>query len=287
MRHNIFQKYYHKLNQGHSSLSYPSIIDVELTNICNLSCGFCRTTKSPRKKGSMSIDILKKIVDESRGHDCGIRFIRWGEPTMYEDLDLAISLVDEAGIPLHITTNGQKYHPMLSEVDSLTFSFQGASPEEYETQRLGAKYDKIASTIQNVVDERGDSEKPYIQITMTTTYADSVESIAAFKAYWGAIVDNLQVGYTIYYEKTKQGGVCKDLYNKVAVDWDGTVTACCADYNNEMSLGSLKDASLASLWQFGMGKYRTLHECGMGHSLTLCSTCEKGHKIEKNPLSIP
>ncbi|MBQ6976275.1 MAG: hypothetical protein IJS81_06950 [Selenomonadaceae bacterium] len=92
---NKFVEIYRACNNGTNEEKYnliktgklqlPRYIDVELTNRCNFECRFCPTgTKSMnRVKGFMSDKVVNALVDNVAKYKIpGVRFIRWGEPTL-------------------------------------------------------------------------------------------------------------------------------------------------------------------------------------------------------------
>ncbi len=75
---------YRLIKEG--AVSLPRYLDVELTNCCNFSCRFCPTgTKSVnRTKGFMPEAVVDNLVENVRQYSIpGVRFSRWGEPTMH------------------------------------------------------------------------------------------------------------------------------------------------------------------------------------------------------------
>lgn len=282
MRKNVFDKYYNIINSSNAMTNWlfmPSLIDIELTNNCNYKCIFCRTRQMTRNRGFIELTVIKKIVDEiiQRGRCTGIRFIRWGEPTLHPDFDNACKIVTEAGIPLHVTTNGHNYYNALSTVDSVIFSMQGATEEEYECQRKEAQYHKLIDSLLRLIKERGENEKPFIQVSSTMTDRDKPEEIATFRETMERLADRVVIGRTIDYQPNRDQTTCKDLFYRLAVDWDGTVSACCADYDKLLSLGNLEEG-INNLWRSETLKaYRMLHLLGKRTSLGLCRECKKGY----------
>ena len=42
---------------------------------------------------------------------------------------------------------------------------------------------------------------------------------------------------------------CPEVFNKLSINWDGTLTACCTDSDNKMLLGSIQESSMAEIWK--------------------------------------
>jgi len=282
---------------------FPYLIDVELTNQCNLKCIFCGQQAMTRHKGFMSEEILKKVVDECAQYNTPIRFIRWGEPFLHLKIIDFCEYIKSKGLLLHITNNGLavKESDMKSlielEVDSITFSFQGATKEQYELMRNNHRYDELKTNILKMVKLRGGKKKPFIHISSTMTN-ETEEEIKTFVNYWGHIVDSVGIGKTnlsrlsahqiksfetigklefLRKQETikKYYRPCIEVYQKLSVDWDGKVSCCCGDFDNFLTVGNLHQSSLYDIWNRSreLKIFRELLDKNMHKCLTLCSTC--------------
>jgi len=306
-RTNPFRKVYDDTKftaAGKNSLpSFPFLVDIELTNACNLQCIFCGQQAMQRKRGFMTEDCFKKIIDECAKHQTPIRLIRWGEPFLHKEISNFIKYIKDRGLLLHITNNGlalttsHMEEMVKHEVDSLVFSFQGATKEEYELMRNNAMYDKLKNNILKMIKIRGDHKKPFIHISSTVTNEPKFQ-IDGFVNFWGNIVDSVDIGKTnlsrlnanqIKSLETlakldvlkKQETIkkvycgCKEVYQKLSVDWDGQVTCCCGDYDNFLTVGSISNSTLKQIWDNSeeLKLFRNLLDKKLHKSLTLCSTC--------------
>ena len=299
MRHNVFRDIYDSPDYRNAPTkipSFPFIVDVEVTNHCNLNCVFCGQRDMARPKGFISFEHVSKIADECRMHGAAIRFIRWGEPFLHPNfIDLCVA-VKNRGIPLHITTNGTLLKDWKMEklveigLDSLIFSFQGASQSNYEEMR-GPHYSRLVDTVHKMVSVRGTADKPFIHISTTVT-DESEQEIVSFINRWNAVVDSVGVGKTnltrvpvpqdLRARETIEHTYrpCTEVYQKLSVDWDGTITACCLDHDNMMALGDISTTSLAYIWNNSrtLKLYRELLGMNKHRSLALCRTCFHPYK---------
>jgi radical SAM protein with 4Fe4S-binding SPASM domain len=74
---------------------------------------------------------------------------------------------------------------------------------------------------------------------------------------------------------------CPEVFDKVSVNFDGSVSACCFDYDNEMIIGNLKESSIAQIWEApAMRHYRTLLANMQHDQIGLCSKCYDVYKPE-------
>lgn len=288
-----FEKIYRSQEfNAHKNPVFPYIVDIELTNHCNLKCLFCGQQNMTRKKGFMPWEIFKKTVDECAEYGVPIRLIRWGEPFLHKDVIKFCKYVKEKGLALHITTNGL----LLSEktireivdieLDSIIFSFQGATKEKYQLMRNNNQYDKLAGNIELLAGIRGDKDKPFIQINSTMT-DESKEEINGFKDAWLKVADKVGVGVTnlsrvsVPKEIKKHEAIkkvyrpCSEVYQKLSVDWDGRVSCCCSDWDRFMTVGDITKTTLKDIWNNSeeLKIFRKLLDKMKHKSLTLCSVC--------------
>ncbi len=282
---------------------FPFLIDVELTNNCNLSCIFCGQQAMTRKKGFMTKKIFKKIVNEAFKYQTPIRLIRWGEPFLHPKIIDFVKYAKGKDLLVHITTNGlllnsRKMKSLVDlELDSLIFSFQGATKKEYQIMRNNSFYDKLKTNITQMIKIRDDRDKPYIHISCTVT-DEPKSQIEEFVKYWGSLVDSVGIGKTnlsrLSFEQIKKFEVigklkelrkretikkvyrpCTEVYQKLSVNWDGTVSACCGDFDNLLLVGDLKKETLFQIWNESeeLKAIRLLLNKKRFRTLTLCRTC--------------
>jgi radical SAM protein with 4Fe4S-binding SPASM domain len=265
---------------------FPLVVDIEATNFCNLKCKMCSRQIMDRETGKMSFETFKKIIDGCERY-CGIRFIRWGEPFLNENLLEFVDYAKKKGIPVHITNNGQIISDEQIDkivrlgLDSIIFSMQGATKDGYETMRVGASYDRLEKTVIKLNEARGLLPYPFIQITSTMTDEDD-EQIKDFKKKWNKLADRVNVGKTHFSRLKKQAPkyeICNEVLKKLSVDWNGNITACCGDFNGYLTLGNINEITLQDAWNGEkLAAIRTMLRNGMHKSLTLCSTCHHAYE---------
>lgn len=283
---------------------FPFLVDIELTNHCILKCIFCGQQTMTRHKGFMSKEILKKVADECSRYNAPIRFIRWGEPFLHPEIIDFCKYIKSKGLFLHITNNGlaikesQMKALIELKIDSIIFSFQGATKKQYELMRNNHRYDELKANVLKMVELRGDNEKPFIHISSTMTN-ETKKEIDDFVNYWGYIVDSIGIGKTNLSRVSahqiksletidklkvlkKQEAIkkyyrsCAEVYQKLSVDWDGKVTCCCLDFDNFLTIGDLTTQStLSDIWNNSkeLKIFRELLDKNMHKCLALCSTC--------------
>ena len=107
---NVFSKYYDRINSypqtNFKFFEFPFVVDIELTNFCNLKCIMCNQVYMKREKGFMEEELFKKIVDECIENKAGIRLIGLGEPFLHKKIIDFVKYVKNKKGNLNITNNG-------------------------------------------------------------------------------------------------------------------------------------------------------------------------------------
>lgn len=284
MRKNSFEDIYRSKNYNniYKTTEFPYIIDIELTNDCNLNCKFCSRRIMKRDIGYMTDNLFKSIMKQCKNRTVGIRFIRWGEPFLHPNILDFCKLVKEENHPLHITTNGLLLNEKIIdelvklELDSIVFSFQGTTKEDYKNLRNNDEYDTLEKNILMLVKSRGERDKPFIHITCTIDDANKKDS-NIFKEKWCKIVDEVSIGKTNWSRLREKNDViyiqCKEPWQKLGIDWDGEVSACCGDYDKLMNIGYFNN-NISELWNNDIiTSYRKLIVNNRQPSLSLCRKC--------------
>ena len=233
----------------HEHRSFPLIVDVETTNLCNLHCRMCPIGQGTikRKQGFMAGNVWNIVLKELTRHHTPVRFIRWGEPTLHEKIYDWISEAKEHGLLTHLTTNGTNLNvPEILDcgLDCIKISVYNEIP--YNLYALYASH-----------------PRPYI---IATTYDNGRTVI-----YCDEVRNNKIVDLSIPPEEYIP---CPEVFGKLSVNWDGTISACCGDYDNKMLVGDVKESSLEKIWHSPkMNYYRKMLK-EMRHSeLELCRNC--------------
>ena len=232
---NPFSKIYEDCNSGVIP-DFPYLVDIELTNTCNLKCQYCPTGQgtAEREKGFMKGNIWCKILKELIEHQTPVRFARWGEPTLHKKVYDWIAEAKGKNLLTHLTTNGKLlrvYEVLDCGLDSIKFSVHDYDPSE-----------KIKTLYKS-------SPRPYITVTPYAKMRDlSLPSDTHTK--------------------------CPEVFGKLSVNWDGLVSACCGDYDNLMIIGDMKKNTLREIWNGSeLSKYRQMLVDKKYEELPLCRNC--------------
>lgn len=318
-RTNVFKKVYELCDSGEPMDKYknlpefPRYIDIELTNKCNYKCLMCPvgTGQIKRERGFMSDETYSKILNEIKKYKTPIRFIRWGEPTLHKNFIEYIRQAKELGIICHFNTNGtllsEENMKQLVEIglDSMKFSFQGVDEKSYSEMRNSNLFNTLVDKIKMFYKIRGDKQYPYIHVASTITY-ETKSQVEGFKEYMKDYCDLVTIGRTILEHidiekvnlteeeketllklKTKESVVkkqincCPEVFDKLSINWNGDITACCGDYDNKMLVGNINNNSLLEIWNSSkINNFRKILSEKKYEELELCKSCYDYMQIE-------
>ncbi len=135
------------------SRSLPSIVNLNVTTVCNLKCAFCFNHdilgKSPDE---LSLDELKRLFDQLARNRIGL-FITGGEPFARKDIYEVIEEAKKRNLPVGVVTNGT----LLDEndvirlrrmgLDVVVVSFHGTRAAHDEAVGRPGSYDKTMAAL--------------------------------------------------------------------------------------------------------------------------------------------
>ena len=278
---------------------FPPYVTFQLVNRCNFRCIMCPVSYVKSNKNELDFTLFKKVIDEIAKYGSLIRFIGYEEPLLYSNIKEAISYVKSKGLKLHITTNGSLLNDDLinfiieKKVDSIVFSFQGLSQNEYMIMRNISedKYKKVLKNIQSLYEKRVE-KLPFMNITTTITKRDDLNSKEEFIKLHSNYSDEVQItGFTHfihideYFKKpeiwselsiekpTQKESVKCFLPNyEMLIKYNGDIIQCCGAFSDEMRIANIKDLSLYDIWH--SKKADKIREMINNGNLTCFSDCK-------------
>lgn len=268
----------------------PQVVEVELTNDCDIDCSFCYRTRMTREVGYMTLDHFRRIVDEMSGWGyCVMRMVGVGEPALHPEIDAILAYLQQKRIPVEITTNGKLFERIAPDrlldlgVHTVGVSVDGHDARSYNRLRRGGDHDWLLAMMSDFHARRAARglKHPWIvirNVILPGTETERHDRIRSFKATWAGISDRIRFNTL---EPLKgavydTGRVCDDIFYNLHVRWDGQVPLCAYQhlYAPQEWLGSVETASLAQLWQARrMREVRGNHLSGDLGSSEFCRKC--------------
>ncbi len=276
----------------------PETIEIELTNRCDLGCVFCPNYSHKRKRGTMSFETFKNIVDGMKElHISQVTFSGFGEclldRNITEKLDYLHTHKSVAYVQL--VTNGVLLTHELSEkiceeglLNLVSISVDAADRATYETIHNVDVFDKVVENVMLLYEIRKEKRlsSPRISVRFKDLFCNRgnfnnfvnrfckiSDNIRAYVNIFGWPESNLTIGTVRRDEIIKI--VCPNLWEGMRVNWNGDVVLCCQDYEGKVILGNVNDQSIVDIWNNELIEhYRESHKNLQLGNLKICNDCD-------------
>jgi radical SAM protein with 4Fe4S-binding SPASM domain len=276
-----------RLSMIHSPENRPGeevwIVNLELTNRCNLECVFCDhpVWKTKFVLKDMPDDLLARILssckDMARGkrlYELGL--VGLGEPTMNRSIERHLKMIDEyADVFERITLNSnlvslkeKQAHILLgSKINAYTFSVNASDRGVYEKMMQVDVFHRVIDNLRNFLRlVRDKYPKPRVDVQLFDSDENSMDTLKGLlpeaqgldinfftrKVYSKPIIpDN---GFlNIHNPGGKERYPCWDIYSRVYVDVEGFVYPCTIGNDvyrepSHLCLGNVKSESIENLF---------------------------------------
>jgi radical SAM protein with 4Fe4S-binding SPASM domain len=263
----------------------------------------------------MDEDVYKKIIDEYVNGDTSSETVflhLYGESLLHNKFDTFVIYAHEKKLRIGLSTNPimltDKIIKILidTKIDELYFSLDGYDNASFERIRgLKDKYDiskiRLIKFLKEKVRKRNETDVAIGFINIPPP--NSLEAQKKEEEYnfwrtlpgvnsvykrtirdWNGSIDEI----TALSENEPQrgldavlssGGICMNPFRTLHVASDGSILACCYDYNNIFPLGNIRDISLDTAWNGE--KLRSLRKELYGKKITnpLCVNCRFGGRL--------
>jgi MoaA/NifB/PqqE/SkfB family radical SAM enzyme len=268
-------------------------MEIETYNVCNLKCVMCPYPAMTRKKTQMDMALFKRIIDDAAG--CGIRRVGlnfYSEPLLDPLIFDRIRYAKSRGLTVEFYSNGtlltqDRAEKLLdSGLDTVIFSFDGATKATFEKIRVGADFEETRDNIRLLLQKRNGLglKRPRVVIYLVAQ-RDNIGEIEQFKTCWSGIADEVWTGEVdarkndaVLPEGRRYGDArpkrlypCKSIFKRLEVMSDGRVALCPFDYDGSVVLGDLTRETINQVWNSReYRRIRDLHLSGRAHELALC-----------------
>ncbi len=261
-----------------------SSVQLEITRQCNLHCKHCYNNSGAKRENELTVEEMKELIDELAHIGVLNVLVTGGEPLLHPDLFEIISYVRSKPMSCMVFTNGtlitkEVIHTFKKlGVLSVTLSLDGFTALTHDTFRGGKSFERVIKAVA-MLKEAGIPVR--INISMHKGILDEVCDLLELLGKWGITEHYLwPISYTgrakgedftitpDEYEKTLRhikeyertsGEEKKRLpYNRdqttcgigmsnLVIRSTGVVVPCPA-FPETMSLGSIREESVAEIW---------------------------------------
>jgi len=252
-------------------------IYVEITNNCNLNCSFCK--KNTRQKEFLSMDKFKIVLNKLKGYTKYLYFHLMGEPLIHPNINEFIDIAS-TDFNINITTNGYFINKIKDNknIHQINISLHSYTNNVDLDKYLNNIFDSVDKLLLN---------NTIISYRMWTNNVYKDKIINKLEEYYNVkingntkIKDKLFIEFdtefiwpdlnnSYYVEK----GSCQGLRSHIGVLVDGSIVACCLDYDGNLKLGNIYEDDLNDI--INSDKFMSIKEGFLNNKKVeeLCKHC--------------
>jgi radical SAM protein with 4Fe4S-binding SPASM domain len=258
-----------------------------------------------RVKGMMPFENFRNIINQIAGHEINELWLQnLGESTLHPDFPEMARYACEKGIyPVICSTNCTTLHGefiekiLLSGIDCLVLSLDGASKMTYEKLREGADYGAVLENIKNIfsMKKRLNLATPALVVQIVHSPETADEKDAYVREWVPLLNKNDRISIKLYNdfagrlelpllkEKDFLLMPCSAIFENMVILWNGDTTPCCMDIEGELNTGNVFKNSIRKIWNGR--QYKNLRSAvteGKYELLELCRACTQGIGKERS-----
>ena len=292
-----YRKLWKELPLKQEVLTGPLHLDLETTSDCNLLCPYCPRTAPALKGefpiGSMSFDFFCNIIDQAA--ELGSKSVKLnflGEPLLHPDVSKQIRYAKKQGFAdVMMNTNATLLTKHVSNelldagLDSIFFSFDSANRATFKKMRVGADFDEVKNNIKSFIKIKNEKGYDHVHTRLNVTLLkQSDDELDALRNMFLDEVGIIGYGRAINPKESfsKYGVVddfvCAQPFQRMFINFDGTVFPCCLDRYASMKMGNAHESTISEIWH--NQQYQLLRDHmknGTYYKLDLCRDCYSPH----------
>jgi len=287
----------------------PWIVNLELTNACNLSCVFCnhRELKKTMRIGDMNTTLLEKILKEIAGGFPGgklyeLGLVGLGEPTLarhlLEDLQIISRYADRIE-RISLNSNLVKLTLHLADrlldspINAYTFSLNASNPKTYRRLMGKDRFSHVVEHLRIFLKRRfqkGSCPSVAVQVIdsedndlnqLVSCFADEMLSDVKFferKIYTKPLFRKEFSGVNLHAIDESDRYPCFDIHSRIYVDVNGFAYPCtigndCYREKSNLCLGNVHESSLLDLFNGPVNQAAWERQLGGQLAFPECAVC--------------
>lgn len=280
-----------KIFKNSRVITFPAALTICPGNVCNLNCILCPTGQNDggREKGLLSLELFKKIMDECGPYLWELDLFNWGEPLLNKQIFEMVRYAKIYKVKVCISTNLNHFNDticselVLSGVDKVIVSLDGASQKSVGQYQVGSDFSKAIANIKKLANRKKELnyKTPFItwRFLVNSYNENEIDSAKRLSKEIGVdelrfnkfrcdmgrelLLDNDEQFRNVsswlpsneslsYYDYTKKKKKkirnCRWLWLKSSINWNGSVSPCCAVWHEKFDFGNIKDESFHKIW---------------------------------------
>ena len=255
---------------------FPLEVIVEVASYCNLSCPMCPQKNLTRKRGFMSNDLFRGIVNEMAEVSPTSRL--WpaimGEPLMDAGIFEKMRMACEKSIHVCFNTNAYYLNKIAAKtlvdigVKEFYIGLDAITENTYNKVRPdGNYYTSLKNTVRLIDIAHDSGAKVYAQfIDMEENEAERDEFIRFWTGVGAIVKVRPKLGWGLGVETksltvpdSERDFPCPWITRTLSVHWNGAVVQCDADWDDKDVVGDANTQSLKQIWDGALASRRDRH----------------------------
>ncbi|MCT4591130.1 MAG: SPASM domain-containing protein [Carboxylicivirga sp.] len=291
---------------------FPMAFSIEPTSICNLQCPECPTGANllKRPRGMIGISHYRDLLDQLAGKLIYLNLYVQGEPLMHPEFADLVKIATSHKLYTSTSTNGHFMNQTLATnlvkngLKRLIFSVDGTSQESYGLYRVGGQFEKVKSSIEQVVAakkeagslyplvvmqflvfQHNEHEVPEIKKLARSLNVDKLEIKTAQLNHFGTMRPPINARYSRYADelgqilKRKERNRCWRQWHSATSTWDGNIAPCCYDKDADYAMGNAVNHDFDKIWH-GSKSINFKDQILKNRSqINICSNCPEGKHL--------
>ncbi|HBG62606.1 MAG: hypothetical protein A2Y03_05675 [Omnitrophica WOR_2 bacterium GWF2_38_59] len=280
------------------SKTFPLMVVVEITNVCNLECIHCPYSFISKDKNyrprHMEMDIYRKITDEVSEHPGTIfRLLCDGEPLCHPNFIDILKYAKSKNIsPINFITNGLLLDSNMARtildanVEVVEISLDAINKDTYDNIRKGSSFDTVMKNVHEFIKLRDNMHSKTKIFVSIIQQPESKNEYDSFVDYWTPKIDKVitrpltSIGGLVNIPRQKISSAdhrwpCPLLWSRLFINVDGLAEFCVEDWHNKTIIGNINNANITDIWQSKeYNDLRELHWSGKFGLIPYCSKCQ-------------
>jgi radical SAM protein with 4Fe4S-binding SPASM domain len=231
-------------------------IYIEITNICNLNCSFCKG--SSRKKEFMDSNSFEEVLNKIKGYTNYIYLHLLGEPLMHPEIERILKLAYDYNVKVNLTTNGRLLDKNIDIIN------KSLSIRQINISLHSFKDIEEISNLLNTIDKINIDCYISLRLWNKGVSNDNERIIELLNKHYDVEItsddDNYKLRDKLFLDFDNQFkwpdiedddrcsiGTCYGLRTHIGILVDGTVVPCCLDTDGIINLGNIFEQDLNTI----------------------------------------
>ncbi|MBN9292367.1 MAG: radical SAM protein [Flavobacteriia bacterium] len=294
----------------------PLSVSIEPTTACNLACPECPSglKQFTRATGKLDLQKNEQLLEQLKKSVFYITYYFQGEPFLHPQFLELIKAAKKRRIYTATSTNAHFINEkkaeeiVLSGLDRLIISIDGASQQTYENYRIHGKLEKVLEASRHLVQAKKKlkSHTPYLIFQFLVVKPNEQDIPKIYELAREIGIDEVRLKSAQVYDykngnplipenekyaryKKKSDGTyefkyklsnnCWRMWSSCVFTWDLKIVPCCFDKDARHILGDTSDAPFSVLWK--EERYNQFRKAVLQNrsQIEICKNCSEGAKV--------